>query len=84
MHEQDLDGRVQAAPRKVADPEKLGDCIAGDVVEIHSEEHGTEEVVVSNATLSGGVWVRPLDCDGREGEFQHRSPGLRVTMVRLR
>lgn len=84
MHEQDLDGRVQAAPRKVADPKRLEDCIPGDVVEICSEEHGAEEVVVANTTLSGGVWVRPLDCDGREGEFQHRPPELRVTMVRLR
>jgi hypothetical protein len=84
VHEQDLDGRVQATPRKIAAPERLGDCVAGDVVEICSEKHGAEEVVVANATLSGGVWVRPLDCDGREGEFQHRSPELRVTMVRMR
>ncbi len=84
MHEQDLDGRVQPASRKVADPKKLADCIAGDVVEIYTEEHGSEEVVVSNATLAGGVFVRPLDCDGHEGEFQHRRPELRVTIVRLR
>lgn len=84
MHEQDLDGRAQASPRKIAEPKTLADCIPGDVVELYSEEHGAEEVVVADTTLSGGVWVRPLDCDGREGEFQHRSPELRVTMVRMR
>ncbi len=84
MHEQDLDGRVTAVPRKIADPKKLADCVAGDVVEIYTEEHGSEEVVVSNVTLAGGVFVRPLDCDGNEGEFQPRSPALRITVVRLR
>ena len=81
MHEGDLgDSKARGLKPRTKLPKVLRDCIPGDRVIIAKTQ---ELVIVTNSTLAGTCWVRPILEDGTEGEFQSRHRDLPIQVVEL-